>query len=291
MDANTYLNVHVELEPHNQDLTNMLINRPAPTWGAFVISNRLDKKILDEMKNAGAWYWSESELEDMDMFHSEPGWRYSLEALHILIRHGFTLNLRGQIVSTLEELDYLFSDQGKMEYRARLDLQHEDEAREIKHEKDAQVAKWNVQDKWEEQHLAGLLHISSHPERATWRKIESPFEYSTWFVAEIDGVTIYRCHAGVQSTYYVTEELAREAVENYWNWLVNQIYNGNEARAAWNILTHVTVYRECYFGSDSELLLEMHGEEFFAGRARIHVPKVNNRVNGGSEYLDRKSVV
>lgn len=164
----TTITVRVESEPHEQDLSNVLLNRPAPNGGAFMISARIDRAVWSQMKAAGAWYMSADELEDMDMFQSEPGWRYSLDAIAVLLRHGYTLSLRGETVTTEQQLRGLFTAEAKAAYRARVEAEREaaerarqEAARRAEDERTIRGASYTI---WQQVFVAGLVSTSIGPD-------------------------------------------------------------------------------------------------------------------------------
>lgn len=134
------LKVYVEGEPHNENLDGVILNRPAPRGGAFLISRRVPREVWREMKAAGAWYMSEDDLEELDMFTSEPGWRYSLAALEVLLRHGYSLEIRGGVVSTINDLHALFTEEAKAEWRAQQRREREEQERRKKEEQERRQA-------------------------------------------------------------------------------------------------------------------------------------------------------
>lgn len=126
----TLITVYVESEPHN---TGVLL--PATQGGAFLIAHRiahrLPRDIWEQMKTAGAWYWSADDLEDMDMFdtphgwrywarrflrppdRTRPGWRYGAEAIGVLLRSGYAICLFDQEITSEDAFAALWTDEAK----------------------------------------------------------------------------------------------------------------------------------------------------------------------------------
>lgn len=74
---------HCESKPHNEDLSNVILARPCPNGGSFILTHRIDKSVFDSIKEFGV-YWDEDFLEDCDMFNSIPGWRFTYHAIEKL---------------------------------------------------------------------------------------------------------------------------------------------------------------------------------------------------------------
>lgn len=106
------LRFHCELQPHTEDLSGVVLNRPAPSGGAFLMHRRIPKEEWSELKEAGAWYWSKDDLEQMDMFWSDGGWRYSLDALEAALDLGYAVQVGDDLpVTSVEELRGLFFEE------------------------------------------------------------------------------------------------------------------------------------------------------------------------------------
>lgn len=104
--------VECESRPHWEDLTDQMLNSPAPTGGSFLVHSRVEKGIWNRMKAAGAVYYSRETLEDFDMFHSEPGWRYSLAAISELFSAGFALRIGDEVFISASDLNDHYSLKG-----------------------------------------------------------------------------------------------------------------------------------------------------------------------------------
>lgn len=72
-----------ESAPHDEDLSGVLLNRPAPNGGSFTLTHRIDKPVFSRIAKYGRYYDREM-LEDFDMFYHDPGWRFSIKALEEL---------------------------------------------------------------------------------------------------------------------------------------------------------------------------------------------------------------
>jgi hypothetical protein len=69
-----------ESAPHDEDLSNEILNSPAPNKGLFTINHRISDDLFARIKKYGKYYSAEF-LEECDMFFSVPGWRFSVDAL------------------------------------------------------------------------------------------------------------------------------------------------------------------------------------------------------------------
>ena len=110
--------VSCESAPHEEDLSNVILNRPAPNLGAFLIHDRLPKSLFQLIKPFG-YYYSSDDLEEFDMFYSEPGWRFPLQALDVLLKKGVKLKMGNYELSKVEDviptLDKIADDRRKKE--------------------------------------------------------------------------------------------------------------------------------------------------------------------------------
>lgn len=91
-DSKPVIRVEIEGEPKAE----IIYDEWKLSGGSFTIDQRLPRGVWDKMKAAGAWYISREEIEDMDWFHLEPGWRYKMEAIMALIEDGYTVHMRGE---------------------------------------------------------------------------------------------------------------------------------------------------------------------------------------------------
>lgn len=166
---NKTIRVHVEFEPRPAPVpAGVLLNRPAPTGGAFLISQRLPREDWDAAKAAGAWYMDADELEEMDMFFSDPGWRYPLAALEALIARGYSLDLRDQTIATVDALRAMFTDEAVAAYHAAVKAAEEAaaQARLAAGQAEAEDArvKRAEYETWKAENLAGLVRSTVYPD-------------------------------------------------------------------------------------------------------------------------------
>lgn len=279
----TTVTVHVESEPHTQDLSGVLLNRPAPSGGAFLISHRVPRAVWDQMKAAGAWYFSADDLEELDMFQSEPGWRYSVSAIVVLLRNGYSLSLRGQTITTEAQLIGLFTDEAKAAYRAR--IQAEKEAAERAREERAAAqraekeAKGLAYEQWRAYHLAGLITTTATPlPGADWSLVAS-FGQDTpgaWYTTgdrwysrqEPDGATTYRRDYGNAVVYYATQSHVDAWVEAAYRHAcsVDGWSKGDEVAVARVVIERHT--RNALGDDVYRRLIELHGLERYLAIAR-----------------------
>jgi hypothetical protein len=101
--------VECESRPHKQDLSNAILNAPAPQGGSFLVGKRVDRALWERMKTAGAVYYDRETLEDFDMFDAEPGWRYDIAAIAELIAAGYAVRIDREVFITREALNAHFS--------------------------------------------------------------------------------------------------------------------------------------------------------------------------------------
>jgi hypothetical protein len=76
---------HCESSQHNDDVTNVILNQPAPSDGSFTLEQKISDVQFARIKNFGRYY-SADFLEDCDMFNSLPGWRFSKHAIDELLK-------------------------------------------------------------------------------------------------------------------------------------------------------------------------------------------------------------
>lgn len=267
------ITVTVESAPHAEDLVGVMLTRPAPSGGSFLIDQRVERAVWDQMKAAGARYYSRDDLEDFDMFDAEPGWRYRIEALRILLRAGFTLHVCGQDVGTAEELDALFSAQGQAAYKARRaadKAERERKARDAKEQKQRDDAeKEAAYASWKATHLAGLVRTYANDHVLSWERVahfDGPGTWyttgDTWYKAEVEGHVCYQCHYGNAIASYAPQAIADLWCDAHWRAFVRDVYNGDQSAAARQVL--IDSLRD-YIGSDvAKRLIEIHGPQFFA---------------------------
>lgn len=273
----TIVKVFVEVEPHAIDTKGMLLNRPAPNGGSFIINQRIDRNLWDQMKAAGATYLSADDLEDFDMFNSEPGWRYGMNAIKVLINAGQAIDLRGKIVTTTEQLAEMFTTEAKQLYaeQQRADKQAaiDDANAETKRmdEQKAQAAQQYIE--WKTARLTGLVESYAHIKPETqWEWLvhfgsEVPGTWyttgDTWYKAYVGDQTIYKRDYGNAVVFYAPQAIVDQSLENYWQRMV-EIYK-TTVKAARKILTDST---KNYMGSDeAKRLVILKGEPFFVDLA------------------------
>lgn len=208
------IHVIVESEPHNQNLDEKPLNRPEPTGGAFLIEQRIPQEIWRAMKAAGASYYSADDLEELDMFDVAPSWRYSLDAIAVLLQRGYVLEIRDQTAQTVEQLQAMFTEEAIFAYRAQVQAERE-AAEQAERERQAAAAQALTEagaayQAWKDKHLAGLSYTSVGPpgeaERYEGWEPLAAFDKSvpgTWYTTGdqcshkvVAGQTALRCHYG-----------------------------------------------------------------------------------------------
>jgi hypothetical protein len=268
------IQITVEMEPHTEDLTGTMLNRPAPQGGAFLVSQYIDNALQHQMKQVGAWYWSADELEDFDMFNSLPGWRYSLTAIEVLLQAGHELEIRGEIVTTVEQLRAMFTNEAKVAYRERIEaeLRREEQEREAaaQPEQARASAAGSAYNAWKTEHLAGLVKTfatTAYRERE-WGDVvlresaDTPGTWYTtgdiWHLSIIDGQPVYTCSYGNAVAVYAPQPLVDAWVEQEWEQMVTKYGKVKAAREVLSFAGH-----ECIGSDVADRLIELHGAQYY----------------------------
>lgn len=280
------ITVHVESEPSTPSISGEPLSRPTPAGGAFLIMQRIERPTWEKMRAAGAVYFSADDLEDMDMFHAAPGWRYSLDALAVLIEAGNSLNIRGEEITTTEQLHAMFTDEAKAAYRRRVEEQRA-EAERIRREEAARAeaeraAKGAAYEQWRAEHLAGLVYTTATPPDGVgvsgeWVIVarfdkETPGAWydtgDTWRSRQYDGQTVYSHSYGNAIVYY-----APQALVDAW---CEAAYRHAASPEGWSKGDEVAVARavatkhagRCFGNDVYRRLVELHGLEHYLNIAR-----------------------
>jgi len=74
-----------ESEPHNEDLSKVILARPCPQSGVYAIDHRISQELFSRIKEFGR-YWSAEFLEDCDMFAATAGWKFGKQAIEELVK-------------------------------------------------------------------------------------------------------------------------------------------------------------------------------------------------------------
>lgn len=241
-----------------------------PSSGMFMIATRIDRPTWSAMQAAGAWYFDADELEDMDRFGVQPGWRYSRAAMEVLLLAGHTLVVRGQEITTVEAWNALWTDDAKASYAAKI-AQERADADAAQHAKEAaeqaaREAAGAAYDAWKVAHLTGLAYTTVAPPVAgDWRPAYraekgTPGAWydtgDTWSMAQVDGQSVYRCYYGNAVKYY-----APDALVNAWTRAKD---TGTVGWARW-VLEY---YQYAVYGSDvADRLVALHGLQHYIDRA------------------------
>lgn len=77
-----------ESAPHDEDLSEVILTRPCPNSGSFVLTHRIAPEVFTKIKKYGVYYDADF-LEECDMFFSAPGWRFGKEAIETLLKDGY----------------------------------------------------------------------------------------------------------------------------------------------------------------------------------------------------------
>lgn len=85
---NGAISFHCESAPHNEDLSEVILTRPCPNSGSFILTHRIPAEVFSKIKKFGVYYDPDF-LDECDMFWSAPGWRFGKEAIETLLRDNF----------------------------------------------------------------------------------------------------------------------------------------------------------------------------------------------------------
>lgn len=279
--APTTIRVYIESKPHTESLDGVVLNRPAPQGGAFLINTRVPREVWDAMKQAGAWYLSQDDLDDFDMFEALPGWRYTLNALAVLVRAGYPLVVRGETVTTEDALRAMFTAEAQAAYYDRLQAERDAEAQQARKDderRQAEAARKGAEYAgWQAEQLTGLVETFAAPRRGEveWQQIayfagDVPGAWhttgDTWYTAEVDGQPVYLKEYGNASVCYAPQAIADAWVRANWNWRVQDVYRGDEVEAARWVLRRDG--GNCIGDDIATRLVALYGAEHFAEIAR-----------------------
>lgn len=240
---------------------------PSPEGrGAFRIAQRIEKSVWEKMKSS-AWHLCEDDLEDMDMFNVDPGWRYSLDALYVLLSTGSQIEIYSEIVTTPEGILALFTPEAKQARLLRAKQEAEEAARaqrlaevEAWHERTAAGAAYAL---WVEEITSGFARTTiAPPAGGDWALINcvAVGTPGSWYST---GDAWYRSADGVLRKDYgnAVVYFARQSEIDAW---VLAKDDGSVRYAR-----HVLVYHGYgVFGSDvADRLVELNGIEHYIERA------------------------
>jgi len=278
----TTIKIFVESEPHNVDLSSVILNRPAPNGGAFLLGERVPETVWGQMKPM-AWYLNAEDLEDMDMFDAPSGWRYSLDALSVLIDNGYGLSVRGQNITSKAGLYAMFTEEAKQAYwesvRLAKEKQQAEDEEECAKAKAKEKQRREERTNWENELTQGLIStfafgrggVSSeewHAAQKEWERIRYEGEWhgdDYWQKGNLHGETVYYQSYGNNAILYASQRVVDILCNNSWEWMVKTVYKSEQV-AAIEVLRDS---RERGVGCDvAKRLVEIHGEEFFTKTAR-----------------------
>jgi hypothetical protein len=275
----TTITVHPEFEPHDVALADTLLARPAPPVGSFLIDQRVPRPVWEEMRAAGARYLSADDLEDMDMFRSDPGWRYSGAAINVLLQHGYVLRVYDQEIRTPQEFAALWTATAKAARReaAAQARQAAEQARQAAEqaalaERERKGANYQA---WKAAHLAGLVYTTVAPEQARtpvvvpggvseWDQV-AYFDPGTpgawvdtgdrWYRKDVDGTPVYRCHYGSAWIWYAPQETVDA-------WILSD--EERRTPTARYALHALSIASKRVFGADRvRRILELRGQDYY----------------------------
>lgn len=273
--------VNVEMEPHREDLSGEILNRPAPNSGAFLIPRRVERRVWDRMKAAGAWYWSEEDLEDFDMFLASPGWRYSFGALKILLEEGYELDIDGESAGSVEELERMFSAPERGRYHDRKKREHQErlerEAEEKRLKEEEKARKGEEYEAWRAERKSGLEETYTGPgsnfdwgERIAFFDKETPKAWYTtgdsWYEAEVAGEKVYRREYGNAVLFYGSRRILDEWIERDF---AEREREYGKVKAAQHALRLAGEYPDggVVGANDAIRIIELRGEEAMVAQA------------------------
>lgn len=99
---NGAISFYCESVPHNEDLSDVILTRPCPNSGSFILTHRIPAEVFSKIKKFGVYYDNDF-LEECDMFWSAPGWRFGKEAIETLLRDNFKVFVDYEEVSLTED--------------------------------------------------------------------------------------------------------------------------------------------------------------------------------------------
>lgn len=91
------------MQPHDRDLSDTLLNRPAPQGGMYRIRTWLPESLFKKVAEHSA-YWDSDTLGQFDMFQATPGRYYGAEAIETLLGEGLRVNVQGTEIQSVDEI-------------------------------------------------------------------------------------------------------------------------------------------------------------------------------------------
>lgn len=91
------------MQPHDRDLSDTLLNRPAPQGGMYRIRTWLPESLFKKVAEHSA-YWDSDTLGQFDMFQATPGRYYGAEAIETLLGEGLRVSVQGIEIQSVDEI-------------------------------------------------------------------------------------------------------------------------------------------------------------------------------------------
>ena len=262
-----------EFRPHDEDLSGVSRDSPAPRGGAFVTSARfLPKDLWARIEASGHCVYYDAEmLEDFGMFRSPTGWRYDTEGLQMILDAEMRVAVQGVEIGSTAEVGNALEEAARRLGEAAAGEAEEEARREAE-----RLRKGEEYAAWRAEVTAGLTETSAMPERGevVWSELRSFGEeipgtgHATgdrWYAGEIDGRAVFLRAGG----YIVTAFAPRETADR---WILSG-YRETEKRygaasAAQSLLFCCGVEGDPVLGGDAMArLVEIFGAEHFVGLA------------------------
>lgn len=266
------LTVDIEVEPHTRSADDGNPDRP----GAFLISSHIgDDAILEQIRQGDAQFYDDEDVEDYDL-DDEPGWRYPIESLRILVQNGYQLELLGETVAAIEQLDGMFTATAKRARRDRQNARHAQWVKDIHAEIEVDNKKAEEYRTWQAVMLWNTVKTFALDDMGddgiTWSRLahfDGPGSWittgDTWYVAEVDGNLVYKCHYGNAIAAYARQSIVDEWCEKNWQHRVEVLCDGRADLAARHVLM-LSIHD--LVGSDvAKRLIALYGAAHFIGLA------------------------
>jgi hypothetical protein len=91
------------MQPHDKDLSDTLLNRPAPQGGMYRIRTWLPESLFKKVAEHST-YWDSGTLAQFDMFQATPGRYYVAEAIETLLGEGLRVSVQGIEIQSVDEI-------------------------------------------------------------------------------------------------------------------------------------------------------------------------------------------
>ena len=250
-----------------------------------------------------ASYYSREDLEDMDVFDSEPGWKLGLSGVLSLYTQDFIFEVDGTSFTTPEAFE---AEWGKAAMQRK---EAEQEDAERRREEDRQVEQerreqqGRVYAAWRTALTAGLVRLERdylYPQLHTlgWVEIrnESNTSPGTWYTtgdrwsrAILEGQAVYRHEYGSGTICFLPRDSAAVILRVWWD------ARQDKARTAVDVLGSIMIDNKggigrIYGDNDYRLLIDVYSLEYFIAAARQEPVQVVISPNVSDYYRDNRAV-